>query len=42
MIPKVDKSNEGSYRCVVSNNAGSHISNPATLTLGKSTEIVTL
>ena len=40
MIPKVDKSNEGSYRCVVSNNAGSHISNPATLTLGKSTKIV--
>ena len=39
-IPKVDNSNEGSYRCVVDNDAGSDISNPATLTIGKSSKIV--
>ena len=39
-IAKVDKSNEGSYRCVVNNDAGSDISNPATLTIGKSSKIV--
>ena len=30
-IPSVQKCNEGSYRCVVSNCAGSQISNPAKL-----------
>ena len=30
-IPKVQKSNEGSYRCVVSNCAGIQTSNPAKL-----------
>ena len=34
-IPKVEKFNEGSYRCVVSNYAGSLISEPAQLTVGK-------
>ena len=35
-IPKVEKSNEGSYRCVVSNLAGEQTSNPAKLGVGKS------
>ena len=35
-IPSVQKSNEGSYRCVVSNCAGSQTSNPAELSVGKS------
>ena len=35
-ISKVDESNDGSYRCVVSNDAGSDVSNPATLTTCKS------
>ena len=30
-IPKVQKSNEGSYRCVISNCAGNETSKPATL-----------
>ena len=34
-IPKVGKSNEGSYRCVVDNFAGNQTSNPAKLTVGK-------
>ena len=33
-IPKVKKSNEGSYRCTVSNCAGSETSQCATLTAG--------
>ena len=35
-ISKVEKSNEGSYRCVVSNFAGNQTSIPANLTVGKS------
>ena len=35
-IPSVQKSNEGSYRCVISNCAGRQISKPAQLTVGKS------
>ena len=35
-IPNVEKSNEGSYRCVVSNFAGNKTSIPANLTVGKS------
>ena len=35
-IAKVEKSNEGSYRCVVSNFAGNQTSIPANLTVGKS------
>ena len=35
-IAKVEKSNEGSYRCVVSNFAGNETSIPANLTVGKS------
>ena len=35
-IPKVEKSNEGNYRCVVSNFAGNETSIPANLTVGKS------
>ena len=35
IIPSVQKSNEGSYCCVVSNCAGSQASNPAGLTVGK-------
>ena len=34
-IPSVQKSNEGSYRCVISNCAGSQTSNPAELSVGK-------
>ena len=34
-IAKVEKSNEGSYRCVVSNFAGNETSIPANLTVGK-------
>ena len=34
-IPRAHKSNEGSYRCVVSNNNGSHTSEPAELSVGK-------
>ena len=33
--PKVEKSNEGSYRCVVSNLAGEQTSNSAKLGVGK-------
>ena len=35
-ISKVEKSHEGSYRCVVSNLAGSQTSNPSKLNIGKS------
>ena len=35
-IPIVHKSNEGSYRCVVSNIAGTQTSEPAKLNIGKS------
>ena len=38
-IPSVQKSNEGSYRCVVSNCAGTHISNSAKLSVGKKNSI---
>ena len=34
-IPSVQKSNEGSYRCVVINHVGSQSSNPAELSVGK-------
>jgi len=34
-IPKVEKSNTGSYRCVISNEVGSQTSNPANLSIGK-------
>ena len=34
-IPSVHKSNEGSYRCTVSNCAGSETSESATLTVGE-------
>ena len=36
-IPSVDKSNEGSYCCVVSNCAGSQTSTPAKLGVGECT-----
>ena len=35
-IPSVHESNEGSYRCVVSNCAGTQTSEPAKLSIGKS------
>ena len=35
-ISKVEKSNEGSYRCIVNNFAGNQTSIPANLTVGKS------
>ena len=35
VISSVKKSNEGSYRCVISNCAGISISNPAKLSVGK-------
>ena len=34
-VPKVEKSNEGSYRCVVGNHAGKQTSNSAKLSVGK-------
>ena len=34
-IPSVQKSNEGSYHCVISNCAGTQTSNPAKLGVGK-------
>ena len=34
IIPDVQKSKEGRYHCIVSNNAGSNISKYATLTVG--------
>ena len=34
-IPSVQKSNEGSYRCVISNCAGTQTSNSAKLSVGK-------
>ena len=37
VISSVQKSNEGSYRCVVSNCAGSQTSNPAELSVGECT-----
>ena len=37
VISSVQKSNEGSYRCVVSNCAGSQASNPARLSVGECT-----
>ena len=41
-IAKVEKSNEGNYRCVVSNFAGDRTSNPAELTVGKDPTLKTL
>ena len=35
-IPSGKKFNEGSYRCVISNCAGTQTSNPAELSIGKS------
>ena len=35
IIPKVEKSHTGSYRCVISNEVGSQTSNPANLSVGK-------
>ena len=34
-IPRVQKSNEGNYRCIISNYAGTLISKPAQLSVGK-------
>ena len=34
-IPNVQKTNEGSYRCVITNYAGSQTSKPAKLSIGK-------
>ena len=34
-IPSVQKPNEGNYRCVISNCAGSQTSEPAELSVGK-------
>ena len=39
-IPSVQKSNEGSYHCVVTNYAGTQISNSAKLNVGKNPTIV--
>ena len=38
-IPSVQKSNEGSYHCVVSNCVGSQTSNPAELSVGKNSTV---
>ena len=40
IIPSVQKSNEGSYHCVVSNTVGSQTSEPVHLNIGK-TQIIT-
>ena len=39
-IPSVQKSNEGCYRCIISNCAGSQASNPVELSIGKNLTIV--
>ena len=39
-IPSVQKSNEGSYRCVISNYAGEQTSNAANLIVGKNIAIL--
>ena len=39
-IPSVQKSNEGSYHCVISNYAGTLISKSAQLSVGKSKKMV--
>ena len=39
-IPSVQKSNEGSYRCIISNCAGSETSECATLTVGELNTLV--
>ena len=39
-IPSVQKWNEGSYRCVISNYAGSQISNTAKLSVGENPTII--
>ena len=38
-IPRVQKSDEGSYQCVVSNRAGSQISKAAKLCIGKNPQL---
>ena len=38
-VPSVQKSNEGSYRCVISNFAGTQASNPAELSVGKNSTV---
>ena len=35
IIPSAQKSNEGSYRCIIRNYAGGQASNPANLSVGK-------
>ena len=40
IIPSVQKSNEGIYRCVVSNNAGSQTSEPVNLNIGKTLIVI--
>jgi len=35
-VPSIQKSNEGSYQCIISNCAGSRISKEANLSVGKS------
>ena len=37
VVPSVQKSNEGSYRCVISNCAGTEMSNSAKLSVGECT-----
>ena len=39
-IPSVQKSNEGSYCCVINNYAGEQTSNLANLTVGKNLELL--
>ena len=39
-IPSVQKSNEGSYRCIIRNYAGGQTSNPANLSIGKNIAIL--
>ena len=41
MIASVQKSNEGNYRCVISNFIGSTTSEPAKLSIGKCSDIST-
>ena len=40
-IPSVQKSNEGSYRCVISNCAGKKTSKPAELKISKNPKLTT-
>ena len=42
IIADVQKSDEGSYKCTVTNSVGSETSQPAELTIGKKTSVLSI